>query len=721
MFRPLCRQAALCCLALSLITAPAFVPAALAQSVEEAEPQSALLPGSGIPLPATRSLLSLKPEQPRFGFLDPLLAPLLESSRAKIMPAGGGPWVSIEEAARIMAETDAAALAATGPESLVFAQYLSDSLIESRYAFGSAATLARADMATEIERRQIAAAEIFADYFSGPILEIPTPSSTVRDHVLQWAVIELRGMQDFVASGRDSSGSVAENIVLYEAALFEWLQAMMSGPGAQAVVRHYRSGEAFQRLLTLQQRNSAIMGSLRSLFQPGENALMEAIQVERRAVEIPQLSKAMAETAADMDWLLGVGPEIMTTLLPYPVPLADTQEVLGDDEALVLTAVAGPYYLVFVVTKTDIAWHVTSLTMAEIDALAGEILSEIGVSDARGVVALNNLFSSPPQRVGERGWVLYRELLQPAQALIRDRQLVIVPAGAAAHFPWAILVASPPGQTRDYRELDWLIRHHAIRVVPAVEQLLQPVAEPLAPAEMRYIGFGDPVFDTGARNWSDLMFSGMLPDLTPLPGAAREVREVGALYGEAGRVVLTGAEASEAALYDLAADGRLREADVVHFATHALTSGDHSQLVSGMIALAPPPQTLPPPGSGIYASLDPIPDGALRDSEIRSLRLNAALVILSACKTVASESYERDGVTGLAAAFLHAGAQRVLATHWQVNNQAAIEITIAMMRRDPAVENPSEALRQAMLETLNKGGPRADPSWWAAFSLIGLR
>ncbi len=228
------------------------------------------------------------------------------------------------------------------------------------------------------------------------------------------------------------------------------------------------------------------------------------------------------------------------------------------------------------------------------------------------------------------------------------------------------------------------MRDHALVVVPAVEAL-RPAGEEPAGTGLSYLGFGAPDYAAGKGTWAERNTGAPVVDLTPLPEAAGEVEAVGALYPADRRVVLTGAAASEKTLLDLSQAGLLAGVDVLHFATHGLIWGDHPEVGEGLIALTAWPEPPPPVTQLTVETLFAgAPDGALTESEIRGLWLNARLVILSACKTAAGQATDRDGVEGLAAAFLHAGARRVMASHWPVNSDAAVELVTAMMAADPA-------------------------------------
>jgi len=151
---------------------------------------------------------------------------------------------------------------------------------------------------------------------------------------------------------------------------------------------------------------------------------------------------------------------------------------------------------------------------------------------------------------------------------------------------------------------------------------------------------------------------------------------------------------------------------VLYFATHGLLPGElHCQAEPGLV-LSPPPG----PPSNIAS------DGLLRASEIAGLKLNADLVVLSACNTAAAGGTSLGGgaLEGLADSFFAAGARAVLASHWEVPSAATQKLmtsVFAAYARDPS-RDLAEALRQAQLGLIAQPAT-ANPFDWAAFTLIG--
>ena len=112
-------------------------------------------------------------------------------------------------------------------------------------------------------------------------------------------------------------------------------------------------------------------------------------------------------------------------------------------------------------------------------------------------------------------------------------------------------------------------------------------------------------------------------------------------------------------------------------------------------------------------------DRTLRQQEIYAQRLQASLVCLSACETGAGQFAGGEGVLSLARAFAYAGAQSLVASLWQVNDQATATLFTAFYQNLERGVSKSESLRQAKLAALDAQGTAKTPFYWAAFTLNG--
>lgn len=302
-------------------------------------------------------------------------------------------------------------------------------------------------------------------------------------------------------------------------------------------------------------------------------------------------------------------------------------------------------------------------------------------------------------------------------------QLVVVPAGPLSNLPFGLLVASAPGNG-GYEAADWLVRTKTISYTPSLQALSAlRTSKPRAVPRQTLLAFGDPalignVEKAGAPTsmaalanncrQGGPMPAGLLTALAPLPDTARELSVVAATLGASPQSVFLGKNATEANLRNQALD----DFRVLYFATHGLLPGElRCQAEPGLVLT-------PPSVSQNNTSFD----GLLESSEIASLRLNADLVVLSACNTAASDGRFGGGeaLSGLAEAFFHAGARNMLVTHWQVPSAATSELMQGLFTtlRTSNGGSVGNSLRQAQLSLIAKGAT-AHPFFWAAFVVIG--
>jgi CHAT domain-containing protein len=187
-------------------------------------------------------------------------------------------------------------------------------------------------------------------------------------------------------------------------------------------------------------------------------------------------------------------------------------------------------------------------------------------------------------------------------------------------------------------------------------------------------------------------------ELTPLPDAERQVRQVQALYGSRATAYL-GDEASEAR-FKRDAPGRA----VLHLATHGVLD-ERSPLYSHVVLT---------PGRGAGGD-----DGLLEAWEILRLRLDAEVVVLSACDTARGRIAPGEGVIGMTWAFFAAGARALVVSQWQVEATSTTRLMTAFHRGlAEGRVSKADALRAASLELL-RTPEHAHPFYWAGFVLVG--
>ena len=91
---------------------------------------------------------------------------------------------------------------------------------------------------------------------------------------------------------------------------------------------------------------------------------------------------------------------------------------------------------------------------------------------------------------------------------------------------------------------------------------------------------------------------------------------------------------------------------------------------------------------------------------------------MSACRSAGERTYSGEGLVGFAWAFLRAGAQRVIAGLWDVDDRSTAELMDALYARLSAGDAPARALRDAKLSLLRRGDNFAKPYYWAPFQMF---
>ncbi|HYC61316.1 MAG TPA: CHAT domain-containing protein [Thermoanaerobaculia bacterium] len=292
---------------------------------------------------------------------------------------------------------------------------------------------------------------------------------------------------------------------------------------------------------------------------------------------------------------------------------------------------------------------------------------------------------------GDSAAAVYQLLIGPVENDIRGAEgLVVIPDGPLWRVPFAALM--------DQRNR-FLIERCPIVYAPSITaySLMSRETHRSKRPARSYLGVGNPTLDEVTQTaFKNFYRNATLADL---PDGQREVDSAGAFYRDS--VVLTGHDANEGRVKDA-----IRDADVVHFATHALLD-DRNPLYS-RLALARD-------DSGHE-------DGWLETWEIVLLRLDADLVVLSACDTATGRIGAGEGVVGMAWSFFIAGARATVATQWKVSSRSSANLMIAFhesLKTTPAGSlRKAAALRDAQLRVMRELQYR-HPFYWAAFVVLG--
>ncbi|MGD1808499.1 CHAT domain-containing protein [Dapis sp. BLCC M126] len=280
---------------------------------------------------------------------------------------------------------------------------------------------------------------------------------------------------------------------------------------------------------------------------------------------------------------------------------------------------------------------------------------------------------------------LHQLLIEPIADLLPtdpQQKLIFIPQNSLFSVPFPALVD---------KNGKYLIEKHTILTAPSI-QVLQLTHE------KRQAVSGKDILVVGNPTMPNITTEiGKPPEqLSSLPGAETEAIKIAKILKTQ---PLIGSAATKKTIAQQLANAR-----VIHFATHGLLEygiPEESGVkdIPGAIALAP---------SGND-------NGLLTSREIFNMKLNAELVVLSACDTGRGD-ITGDGVIGLSRSLVTAGVPSVIVSLWSVPDAPTAELMTEFYQEWEKSGNKAEALRQAMLKTMKS---HQHPRNWAAFTLIG--
>jgi CHAT domain-containing protein len=471
--------------------------------------------------------------------------------------------------------------------------------------------------------------------------------------------------------------------------------------------------------------------------------------VERGRVQVARLAALPKPTAEESDRLTAARADLQSLeaaqvaaqskLAGYPryrvvaggaMTLADLQRAFRPGEAYYKMILVGDEGYGLLVTPGGARAFRLGAGAAELDTEVDAIRATISVEE-------NGRAVTYPFDV-ERAALLYGQLFGPVAAdLAGIRHLIFEPDGAMLRLPPNLLVTDragvdayraravrPGGDPFDFTGIAWLGRTRDISTAVSARSFRDVRQAAPSRAAHDYIGFGQNTPPQLAAV-SEAALRAILGDAPacgwPLsawtrPISAAELRAAANVIeqkGDKGVAIVTGQAFSDTAVE---ARNDLADYRVMHFATHGLVT-------------APRPEC--PARPALMTSFGgPGSDGLLTFGEIYDLRIDADLVILSACDTAGKASLAAtreagvatgggDALDGLVRAFVGAGGRSVVASHWPVpDDYDATNRLISGLFRAPPGTPVATALRIA--ETALMADPKTShPYYWAGFAIIG--
>jgi CHAT domain-containing protein/tetratricopeptide (TPR) repeat protein len=574
-------------------------------------------------------------------------------------------------------------------------------------------------------------------------------------------------------------GSRQEEYEMYTDLLMQLHQRQPGAGHASAALEVSERGRARSLLETLAEARADIRQGVDAGLLAEERKLVDRIRLkEQQRARLdgdPLAAKQTEALAKEIGDLLNEyqslqahirasSPRFAALTQPQPVTVAEIQKECLDSQTVLLEfALAEKRSWLWAVTPDSITSYELP-PRAEIESSARKIYELLTARQLKKDLTESQRQSfiiEADAKFRAESAALSRMLLSPIRARLggewKGKRLAVVASGALEYVPFAALPSLEPERQGD-EELERqgdsgissrLVAPSPQRPIPIIadhEVVNLPSASTIAalrsetagrqPAAKTLAVIADPVFESNdprvqasakKKNSNDTLAANLLSAVgasqsvssttnmalaramkslnragfSRLPFSREEADKITELIPEGSLFKATDFQANRTS----ALSGELSRCRIIHFATHGLLNSDRPEL------------------SGLVLSLvdedGKMLDGFLRMGEIFNLRLRADLVVLSACQTALGKEINGEGLVGLTRGFIYAGAERVVASLWQVDDEATSQL-MRRFYRGMLKEGlrPAAALRAAQIE-MSKSSRWSSPYYWAGFVIQG--
>ncbi len=409
------------------------------------------------------------------------------------------------------------------------------------------------------------------------------------------------------------------------------------------------------------------------------------------------------------------------------ISLTDLRENMTAEEAYVRMAIVGGRTFIFYATQNDAEIYRTELSSDELDQKVDTLRASISVFE-------NEQYTTYPFDI-ETGRNLYKALFDPIAAKLESsKHLIFEPDGALLRLPINLLVTDDAsvsnylaqseeldGDPYDFTDVSWLGKKTNVSTAVSARAFADARQAPPSTATREYLGMGNntPVLEgtsnARVRSSSEGIDASCQWALTEWnkPISDAELKQARSIIGQTQSTILTGDAFSDD---QIKGKSDISDYRILHFATHGLVT-------------APRP-SCPTKPSLLTSFGGEGSDGLLAFDEIFDLKLDADIVILSACDTAGKASItatREAGVStgggtaldGLVRSFIGAGGRSVLASHWPAPDDFdATERLIGGLFSDGQNLSVAEAMRISQIKLMDDPST-SHPYYWSGFAIVG--
>lgn len=526
------------------------------------------------------------------------------------------------------------------------------------------------------------------------------------------------------------------------------------GYGAMALEASEKA-RARSLLDSLGESRSDIRGSIPAELIEEESVLRSTINVKDRQ-RVEALKRGSTARAVELEKELAshirayedvqarvrrISPEYASLNRPEPLDLATIRsEVLDKDTVLLEYFLGEDASFLFFVTHDGLEVidlpnrkSIETMSRTLIEDLRARTREIAGETPAKRTARLRSADTRTESGLRNLG----KLLISPVAGKIRDKRLLIVASGVLQYIPFAALRVSPAAVGRGTMperrnrplmsgasggapfliETNEIVHLPSASVLPSLRRartnetesknLIAILADPVFGADDPRLAIlsrraaGASEISAAIMRDPRILPPGLRSDLSRLRFSRTEAEAIAELATKEQRFVAL----DFAANLNEAVGENVRRSRIVHFATHGVVNSQFPVLSSLVFSMVDE--------NGKER------DGHLRLHDIYNLRLEAEIVVLSACETALGKEIRGEGIVGLARGFMYAGAPSVVASLWRVEDRATADLMKRFYQRMLNDElSPAAALRQAQISML-KERATAQPFYWAGFTLQG--
>lgn len=420
-----------------------------------------------------------------------------------------------------------------------------------------------------------------------------------------------------------------------------------------------------------------------------------------------------------------LSPRYAALTNPQPLKPAEIQQLLDDNTLLLQYALGQKQSYLWVVTRTEILPYILP-GEAQIKKAAQSFRASLRAWEKRPAEKTEQYVArlqNAPANYRRQALNLSNIVLEPVRSQIGNKRLVILADSELQYVPFGALLVR--NAKRPFNPIPLLVNH---------EIVYQPSASVLAlirearrtEATKTVAVLADPVFSKSDNRVAGRKESKADPSIAAsrdLKQALRDAGDVGSVDGsfrlerleysrsEADGIIAAAPPGSAMKALDFDASRahvlspELKQFRMVHLATHGILNDTHPEL-SGLVF-------------SLVDEKGQSADGFLKLSDIYNLDLPLDMIVLSACQSAIGKPVKGEGLVGLTRGFMHAGAARVVASLWNVQDEATAELmkrfyNYLLQKNMPA----AAALRRAQLDLIETRG-EMQPYYWAGFVLQG--